>query len=115
MGLGVGETLWLGWTYQRFMTLPEKLPQFWHCTVMCSAPLSFDWKAAWRSAMQPGEDKCSKLTVRSTCEEEEHGACLLALELRNGSCGGWVRSRVAVDRGAEVELARAAGRGGKGA
>lgn len=32
-------------TYHRFMTRPLKFPQFWHCTVMCSAPESLDVKA----------------------------------------------------------------------
>ncbi len=36
-----------GWRdiYHRFITLPLMFPQFWHCTVMCSAPLRLDVKA----------------------------------------------------------------------
>lgn len=46
VGLCVSVREWAG-TYHRFITRPEKLPQFWHCTVMCSAPESADWKARW--------------------------------------------------------------------
>jgi hypothetical protein len=51
LGLGLG-MVWglrgfvLGGTHHRFITRPLKLPQFWHCTVMCSAPLRGDWNAA---------------------------------------------------------------------
>lgn len=46
---------------QRFMTRPLKLPQFWHCTVMCSAPLRGDWKAggvSWVKRLDVGVDVC---------------------------------------------------------
>jgi hypothetical protein len=85
---------------------PLKFPQFWHCTVMCSAPLSADVKARgvvlvgvlW---LLCGEGR----TVCSAGEEEEHGRGLMcgyvgALVLRGrymrevllvGKAGGSVR------------------------
>lgn len=89
-------------TYQRFITLPEKLPQFWHCTVICSAPLSADWKAGLLLAMQSGKVCLGGRTVGSACKEEEHDARRRVLPLRE-CCGWWTLSSVAarVDR-AEV-------------
>lgn len=70
-------------TDQRFITLPEKLPQFWHCTVMCSAPLSCELKAAQSLTVAMPPHALPRHTVRPACEEEEHvdGAC--ALQMRS--------------------------------
>lgn len=79
---------------QRFIGRAEKLPQFWHWKVRCSAPLRAELKAGvglvvggWKGAGERGR------TVRSAREEEEH------------VCGGVVVSAV----GAVVWMARGDG------
>lgn len=90
-------------TYQRFITRPEKLPQFWHCTVMCSAPLSCDWKAGLLLAMRAGKCDCNGHTVRSAREEKEHGVPLLCAAIATiGAAEGLGRGRSS-GGGAEVE------------
>jgi hypothetical protein len=44
-GLWEGESGNYGMAYHLFITLPLKFPQFWHCTVMFSAPERGDVKA----------------------------------------------------------------------
>ena len=72
-----------GQTNQRFITLPEKLPQFWHCTVMCSAPVSCELNAAHSLAVAMPRDTPRRHTVCPACEEEEHVGDGCALQMRS--------------------------------
>lgn len=107
-------------THQRFITLPEKLPQFWHCTVMCSAPLSCELKAErWLAMRHRNLGWSLGRTVRSAGKEEEHVRGWYALQMRYKGAASvvvdsWIGARVAVDRaevvrrgGAMRELAEA--------
>jgi hypothetical protein len=99
-----------GQTYQRFMTLPEKLLQFWHTTVMCSAPLSCELNAAQLLVVRLLFDAQRRRTVCAACEEEEHICGLCALWKRSCSTRSFVARRGRWDGGgAEVELCASCG------
>lgn len=100
----IGGIMWVGVAkrgkvYHRFMTRPEWLPQFWHCTVRFSAPESWlvNATSSVRSLQLDGSFKAvrqvcvlrhamrasslGRRTMRSACEEEEHLDSCLPSEL----------------------------------